>query len=544
MTVRESPPLRLHVTATTPDDQHRRWGFDEPDGAYIPGGLRFSSTMPGGFESMDCQLRRQPGRDWPDLERLSTLRVLGAGGDIAGEYRLERAPASTGDTISIDPSAVGWQAELEDNKTAVIIYRDIDLSRWTGMSVQRKIGLLPTTSIADAAVEPDATTGNPGLKVALTGQWSRYTVCEGLYDARGARIARIWYAWKRAETIDPADPSWAWFVTAANSDTDPTYEQTSNLRAAGPGTGQLVCGTPRRFAGVQLGNTGAVTGDDGVEYPVWFTTLAVYGNHQVPIRGAEPDAGVYASDVIRDIITRFTDLTPQITDSSFIIPQLAFPEPTTPAEMIRQASRFELADWGVWENRTFRWNPARTPNRNWRTRTRPAQLSETGPQIDRVWNSIMVQFQDTDGSNRTVGPPGSGADIETPDLRDDDPENPANKAGIIRRDLLSMGTSTAAGATRVGQVFLDEARQLDHSGQAQAVGHIEDDRGVIHPAWRMRAGDTLSIIDAADPTPRRIVKADYSHDNRTCSVDLDAPPEGLDALLERLGASIVSLGFN
>jgi len=544
--VRERPPLRLHVTAETPDGRlHRRWGPDEPDGAYIPQGLRFSDTMPGGCESMDCQLRRQPGRDWPDLERLSTLRVRGAGGDVAGEYRLERAPASTGDTLAINPSAVGWQAALEDNKTAVMLYRDIDLSRWTGMSARRKADLLETINVADVATEPNPVTGAPALKVAITGPWSRPATCEGLYDARSARIRSISFAWTEGATINWSwwNPDWSWFVLGSDDDIFSSYEATPDLRAEGPGAGALQLQTPRRFGAVRL-NFSSAAGADGVEYPVWFTNLAAYGDHQVPIRGAEPNAGLYASDVVRDIITRFTDLTPEITDSSFPVPQLAFLDPTTPAEMVKQASRFELADWAVWPGKVFRWDPTRTPARRWRTRTRPAQLQETGPQIDRVWNSIVVQYQDADGSSRMVGPPGSGADAETPALRDDDPENPANRAGIVRRDLLQMGTSTTAGATRVGQVFLQESRQLDHSGQATVTGLIEDDHGVIHPYWRMRAGDTLSVVDAADPSPRRIVKAEKTSDSKTCAVDLDAPPEGLAALLERLGAVIVPLGFS
>lgn len=539
--VSERPPLRLHVTATTPDGgQHRRWAADEPDGAYIPQGLRFSSTMPGGFESMDCQLRRQPERDWPDLERLSTLRVLGAGADIAGEYRLERAPASTGDTLAIDPSAVGWQAALEDNKTCVMLYRDIDLSKWQGMSVQRKADLLASYSIADAAVEPQPA-GMPALKAAVTGAWSRTVVCEGMYDARAARIRSIWFAWMRGPTVSDTDGNWSWQVLGTTNDTFGAFQSSGNLRAAGPGAGLLTLTTPRRFGAIQLMYSGAA-GAGGVEYPVWFTTLAVHGDHTIPKVGAEPNAGLLASDVVADIVTRFTPLTPNVSPSTFPVPQLAFLEPTTPAEMIKQTSRFDLANWGVWENRTFVWDPGRTPRRNWRTRIRPAQLQETGPQIDRVWNSIMVNYQDVDGTVRTVGPPGSGADTETPVLRDDDPANPANRSGIIRRDLLTMGTSTAAGATRVGEIFLAEARRLDHSGQATLVGHVEDDHGVTHPAWRVCAGDTLSVIDAADPSPRRIVKADYTDDTKSCAVDLDAPPDGLSALLERLGAALTPIG--
>jgi hypothetical protein len=72
---------------------------------------------------------------------------------------------------------------------------------------------------------------------------------------------------------------------------------------------------------------------------------------------------------------------------------------------------------------------------------------------------------------------------------------------------------------------------------------VRDDRGIPHPAWRVRAGDQIAFTDAADTSYRRIVRADYDHASRTCSVDLDAPPEGLDALLERLGVVLIPLGL-
>ena len=66
---------------------------------------------------------------------------------------------------------------------------------------------------------------------------------------------------------------------------------------------------------------------------------------------------------------------------------------------------------------------------------------------------------------------------------------------------------------------------------------------MLHPAWRVRAGDTITFVDAADPSPRRIVRTNYDHGSRTCSIDIDAPPEGLQALLERLGADLITVGL-
>jgi hypothetical protein len=125
---------------------------------------------------------------------------------------------------------------------------------------------------------------------------------------------------------------------------------------------------------------------------------------------------------------------------------------------------------------------------------------------------------------------------------DSDTENPANQLGIKRWTKLQMGTSTAAGATEVGRRFLEETKALDSSGRARIVGHCQDSHGVTHPCWRIRAGDTISFVDAGDSSARRVVSASYDHASRSCSVDLDAPPDSLSALLERLDVVLVPLG--
>lgn len=103
--------------------------------------------------------------------------------------------------------------------------------------------------------------------------------------------------------------------------------------------------------------------------------------------------------------------------------------------------------------------------------------------------------------------------------------------------------STPAAATEVGRRFLAESKQLDRSGSAKLVGYVEDDRGVVHPFHHVRAGDTISFVDASDTSERRIIRASHDFESRTCSVDLDAPPAGIDALLQRLGVVLVPLSL-
>ncbi len=549
--VRRNPPLRVHIDITTPSGRHYRWAMDDPEPENRPSGHRHSDTMPGGFENWSATLPRKPGVDYADLEMLSTIKVTGPAGETVGEYRLDSVPRTSGDQMAVTPAAVGFQAALDDDKFAREIYVHRDMTAWQEPSAQRRLDNLGANArnLGEFSVAADATTGVPSLITKVTGAWSRATTAEALFDAHGIPLGELRYAWTREAGISAADAQWTWDAFLATNDTLVSTDTTGNLRAAGPGNGTLSSTTSDRvFASVRLMYGTGPSGDEGREYGVYWNTLAVFGKHGLTVRvvSGAPD-GLYASDVVTHAVQKFA---PQLNirngsvqQSSFVIPHLAFLEPTTCGEIVRQASRFDLPDWGVWEDKTFFWAPQGANAKRWRARIGPSQLEETGPQVARLWESIVVQYQDVDGSTRTVGPPGSGADTESANLKDSDPENPANKLGLVKRDLLQMGTSTAAGATEVGRRFLIESRLLDRSGKARAVGWVEDDRGVLHPYWAPRAGDEIAFLDASDKSYRRIVRTEKDHDARTVTFDLDAPPEGLQQLLERLNVVLVPLGI-
>ena len=308
--------------------------------------------------------------------------------------------------------------------------------------------------------------------------------------------------------------------------------------------------TAQRYVAFSLSLSGAATTDIDRDLSVY--NVAVWGNTGLSKRGTAPDDGVYASDVISHALgwaPRLSFSSDTISTSSFVIPQLVFKEPTTVAEVISTANRYHLADWFVWEGPrpgapTFYYHARGARGRNWKARVGPSKLAETGASIENLWNGVIVRYQDVDGTTKTVGPTGSNADATSASLLDADPSNPANRAGIKRWDILDMGSvSTLAGATELGRRFLVEARQFDASGQAQIIGHVEDDRGIVHPAWQIRPGDTITFVNAADTSPRRVIKTSYSDDAKTNSIDLDAPPDALAALLERLQVVLVPLGL-
>lgn len=544
LAVRERPPLRLDYDLQAPSGRHFHWSDSEPRPENVPSDVRFGDSAPGGYDTADVKLARKPGVDYRDAEMLSTLRIKGIGGDVAWEGRAERAPETSGDEFAVAPSFTGWQAHLADDKSARTIFVDRDLGRWQDASRQHRLDLLTAgrDRVETGSSEPDATTGLPALKLTIQGAQTdaSFTTVESWYDSTDL-IGDIYYDYV---VTNGSAAALYLQVGVADDDVGTGFTGTGDLYGSATGAGYFTPGTPQRWGFVSLANTATWT--DETERTAQIRRLSVWGDHGLTKRGTAPDDGLWASDIAEYVVGRWAPLLnvtdESIRDSGFVIGQAAFPEPTTAAEILAQVLRFELLDWFVWEDRTFWLYPRGERGRRWRARVAPAQLEGTGVQAERIFTDIVVQYNDVDGTTRTVGPPGTGTDSEDDVLHDDDPENPGNRLGLRRCDLLQMSTATLAEATEVGRRFLEESKLLDTSGRCTFVGHVTDDRGVTHPYWKVRSGDVVDFGDGKGD--RRIVKTDKDVNGRTCSADLDSPPEGMAALLERLGAILVPLGLS
>jgi hypothetical protein len=554
--VRERPPTRLAIDIETPGGRHARWALDERDPANVPAGLTFSTTMPGGFDQLSCTLARREDRDYPDLREFSTLTAYGAGGETAWQGRLETTPRTSGDQLAITPGAVGWQAALDDDAAARMIYVDCDLTRWQPASVQRKLNMasISSTDVDDPQTATDYSTGFPSVVTGFQGPWGRAHRAEAWYDAKEIPIETLFYAWRRSDLVDPADTNWDWRAYLADDDIASAFDASASLRAAGPGSGSLSATTQTRmFALVPLAY--AAAGGTSDNYTLYWQ-LAVVGNHGLTLHtpaftdfAGEP--GVLASDVVMHAVSTWAPALATssaglstIAPTSFVIPQLSFVDPTTASQIITQALQFETLDWWVDEGPTFNLAARANHGRDWQARVGPSGLQETGPQVDRMYNAVIVSYNDVSGVARTVGPPGETVNSTDASLADTDPANPVNAAGLERLyEYPNIGVSTAAGAIAVGQRFLAEMKQASTAGQASIVGHVQDAQGNWAPAWAIRAGDRIAFVDAHDTSSRRVTKAAYDDGSKTCQIDLDSPPEGLPALLARYQIALAPLGL-
>ena len=584
MTIREYPPTRLSISVTTPEHEGQsgvttRWGWDDRNPIFAPKQMSFGTVMPGGFDRFTCTLQRKPQISYIDDEELSTLTVYGVGGTVAWQGRIEKLPDVGGFQSQESPEAVGWQAHLEDDQGAREIYVDKELNKWESSHTERKkVMIVAGWVLYDPAIESGVEGGEvtklPMLGTTLRPPWSSKSLSEAWYDSRGIPLEYFGYTYRIIAYIGAADPEWTATAYLLNAD-EATGDEAANtpVKASYENVMSATAFT-RVYAVAQVRYAKAYAENANQSFALYWR-VAVYGRHsltrKIPPGGDLSDGGLLACDIVNHAIHKFA---PKIKSSvvsegvplgtiskfltageaePFIVPQLVFLEPTTAAEIIKQATRFGLPDWAVWEGPTFYMNPRGERAKKWRSRVGPAQLQEAGPQISRIWNYVVVQYTDAAGKTRTIGPPappsgayGNPIPVEhiavNGVLNDLDPTNPANEAGIVRCAVLKMGTSTLAGAERVGEIFLAEQKKLEGSGQAVAIGTVESTSGVLYPAWAVRAGDEISFIDAAEPGYRRVVNTSYDDSSRTNTLQLDQPPDGMQQLLERLSVVLVPLG--
>lgn len=51
----------------------------------------------------------------------------------------------------------------------------------------------------------------------------------------------------------------------------------------------------------------------------------------------------------------------------------------------------------------------------------------------------------------------------------------------------------------------------------------------------IRAGDTVTLVDTSDQTSHYVLSSSYAHDSLQNTLTLDAPPNRMDSVLQRLG---------
>lgn len=540
----------LSVSIIAANGEVYRWGPDEWDAKDIPQAISFATAMPGGFKSATITLPRRIDLEYPDLNLLDTVQILGPGNEVAWEGRVQQLPRSHGDSFSIQVGAVGWSAHLMDDPSFRQVYVGRDLGEFEELANGWRIAF--NVPYVGFAVAQDTDSGFPALVFSLDGNWgaSGSAHAGALMDpGPGIKITEADFEVLFSNT------SAGFTLRPAVADTD---SFTVNFEAgADYATGvasaivNYKAAVPRRVFSFEWYHTPGPAGEAGAQYRATVRKLAWFGNHGLPIRGKFPDRGIYASDVIADVLSRAapalnftTGESGSIQPTSFAIPHLVFREPTAAQEVIMQVNGFHLWDWGVWEDREFFFRAPDPDVLTWEVRLSDgARLDLEGVQVDDVYNGVFVQYADPAGVTKSVGPPGSGADATDASLVDTSEANPINAHGIPKKwALLNLSqTTTEKGAAQLGAIFLGEKSLPQRRGQLVVTGQVDHPTAGKRPAWAMRAGHWARISDHPNDMPRKIIETNYDASAQTVTCSLDNASQKLDAILERLGASLIGV---
>lgn len=544
---------RLALTIALPDGSLVRWAGDESDTERIPQDLTFSSSIPGGDADLNCQLLRDMRRRLPDLDSYNEVRAYGPGNESRWRGALIRTPDTP---QSVSPAAIGDSSRLKEDPSfrLLAVYRD--LSGWEEMSAAKKIqlGVNYHTTNGEMRVEsagfdnPDPGIVHTFNRLAANAAFP-FEIIQSVFDTGGIPIGefRGSFATLAGQVAGVVD----WDQSAA------LYSSAGSLLAVAGSfvsTNQAFAPSSTNDAATVAALTtiykGTFTGDG-----TWsnrFYDLVLFGR-QVPkvLDDTTGKYGVAGDAVIKAILdgssTGISYSSDSIAASDFIIPHLAWLEPTTPEQAILDTNRFFRNIWAVYDRKLL-WRPPESFGRLWRVRRdEGANVQSAGPDAEQDFNGVVVRYDDPlTGQQEVIGPVASGLagplGLDRSQLVDSNPDAPLNKWGRRRWGILEAGKTSEPGAIRLGQKFLEATSARQASGSIEIVsGQAIDEIGSRHPASAPRAGDRLLVEDQADATERLIVEANYVHATRSATLTLDSPAAELDAILERLAVVLVGV---
>lgn len=548
---------RLTLAVKDASGQTTRYAEDEPDAAYVFEDFAFSTGVAGGPKESSFLLRRDPELPWPDLNPLDSFLVTGPGEEEVTRGRLGDVPAERGDDLRINVNVNGPNIHLSDDPQFRQIFLDRMMESWG--------------EPADSRIVQIQSAGNPyGTDHTLSVR-RRCLHFEGptQKNVEAGSTVEAWYRMPAGRKIasvalEYLDYSASVINTLKLRTTDAESGASvvdSGVGASGAGLNSWPVTTPTRYGFFDFkAAAGGYNRAAGNPPRRKVKTVGVYGDHGLPLYATTDPAndppGVIGSDVIAYALAERAPLVPFTTgnegtlksSAQFVIPHLAFPDPVSVEELIQTVNSFYAWDWYIGDGGYFYFQPPDEPRRSWLLATsRGDGYSFVGATAEEAVNAVVVSYTDPNGESRTVGPPGSGCDVETTVLLDSSPSNPVNAHGIPRRTVrLEMPhTTTSLGAIEIGLRHLEALQTVESRGQATATGTVIDaETGAEVPAWAVRAGDAVRWTDIDGDPWHRVVGTNYRHNDRATSLELDARASTIESLMERLGVAVIGKGIS
>lgn len=538
------PPLELAVEVEAANGRRTRWDGNTRSAGDIPTGISFSTKRGDGFsDGPNITLQRRIDRDYPDINLYDDLRLIGADGSVAYEGYISADPRtfSGGHTVSVRVAGPMTLAQLRPFSE---VYIDRDLSKWGDPSNARQAALLGANfSPVGPTVQTDPATGSSSVSTQFTGAWTAVSIpiSEALYLAPpGVHLGRLYYDVKAGPNVDTADANWSWSAALATDDTVSSVDGSGNLRSGSEETGTVTATTTSRgVANLQATYGSGPAGGDNVLFPIYWRNLAPMGTHGLTLQASTTagPGGLYVSDMIRNICDRFTNLdSTGVQSTTYPVDSAVFTQ-VQPYDAWLTLNTYHLWELAVWENKVLHYYPADTTQYDWQIRLDDPGVTVDlpGDSTEQLANGIVVSYQDIQTGTTMLLTPD-----DTPALSDPNPLNPATLHGLTSWttvDLTQIPLS-AADATQIGTAALAEFNQPKATGTITFQGHIRDRAGNWQPGWKVRASDTIAIINHPDDRPRLIGETQWDQDSLTCTVAVDNTLNRVDAFLDRSATAL------
>lgn len=518
-------------------------------------GLRYSNVNPGGDERCTFELKRSWFAGAPEISIGNVVRVAD-GVNVLWQGRAEENDRQVANAEMIGVTAFGSGVALKDSAYPEI-YVDRDLSAWGELTRTFRLAAMAAgRSFGANEVAPDAA-GLPGIDLMIQGVIQK-SVAGAVYDAGSvAKIAAIYYDFVAGANVNVADANWAWDVTVAPNDDITGGLGTGNLRAAS-GSGYFTPATPNRYALIELFYGAAAAGASGTTYDVMFRKPAVYGNHALTRRGADP-GGFYTSDLVGDVIGRQSAVRKRRIDGlQTIVGQLVDARGKTHEDWVREISRYESVDWGTWGPESafdtytggyFDWKARDLATQHWYALRSQCQNIALNVELSTLYNAVDVYYTDETGRQQVVT-----RTRNVPAL---------TAAGITTKKPpggIDGGTLTTAMAQTLGDVFL-----LLNSGDPPARGsftirgcathyqrgkrsvqYMRADGSNIRVPDVLPSSSALALTTAPDRRttfPIKRIEVDASGPTPEATVSVDQTDDRFAVLQARMNLAAQILGF-
>lgn len=526
------------------DGSEIRFGADESDVRNVPLDIQHETQIPGGYANASLVLPRPPDLHADDAKLFAEVELYDDHGtfyegDIVGTPQV-------GENIRLD--LTGPVNRLDDDQTYRRLWIDRDLSRWGEPSLARRVTLASgpdklSIQSRSGFAETDSPTP-PGIVQSINRldatSWISHELGEAWYSANGLLIGSLRFSYHPIKDIGSAN--WINRAQLAADDDAGAKDYSATYNTTPSGDVILYASDERRFALVQMIWPTTFEGDG--HWEAQWRNLRVVGLFSEPTAGSAPNDGFYAQDLIAEMLTDVgidysTGENGSLEPSSIVVLQAAFLEPTTRRKVIEYLTGAGspppyLNDWGVYDGEFF-WKTPGTYGRTWIVRDdENARLESTGPDSSQRCNGVVVTWRDASGKTHTAGPPGSGADVESAQLQDTDPTNPANRRGRVWRPVDVGIQSGSSQAITLGAMRMSEMNRLVWRGHIDLTGMVETVDGLLLPARHVRGGDRVIVASDHHGYEHPIVQTGHQESTQTCRAHVGAPPETFPAIMGQL----------